>query len=128
MQQLLASVLYLVAHEVFALAVLCIQSAGNKCIHLLLVSRRNAVPDLQRTVVKVIKAVQFHVFSVPEQHTLAGDYGQCSACPQGMGVHIIHMMDLLTQKHTSVQPEATSQRNCCTLRCSVQGDLAIIAH
>ena len=91
MQQLLAHVLYLVAHEVFALVVLCIHSSGNKCIHLCLVSRRNAVPDLWRAVVQVVKAVQFHVFGVPEQHTLATDHGQCSAYSQGKDVHMIQI-------------------------------------
>ena len=113
-QQLLARVHYLVSHEVFALVVLCIQSSGNKCIHLLLVRRRNAVPDLWRAVVQVVKAVQFHVFGVPEQHTLATEYGQCSACLQGMVVHMIQLTDLLTQKHTFVQPkgmDATVQPN-----------------
>ena len=86
--QLQVSLTYLVAHEIFALVVLCIQSSGNKCIHLLLVCRRNAVPDLWRTVVQVVKAVQFHVLSVPEQHPHANDQGHCSACLQGMHVHL----------------------------------------
>ena len=92
---------YLVAHEVFALVVLCIQPSGDECIHLLLVSWGNTVPDLWLAIVQVVQAVQFHVFGVPGHHTLAVDR-QCSAWLQGMFVHMIQITNLLLQKHLTV--------------------------
>lgn len=69
---------YLVPHVVLAAAKLSIEDFGNKAVHLLLMSRGDAVPDLWRTVVQIVEAVQLHVLCVPEQPTL--DHDRCCEC------------------------------------------------